>query len=111
MKPKQGIVFKAKAKHEIAYQDLCDLLQRHAQGISSLEMLAIASNVVGKLLALQDHRTVSIEEAREVIVINIERGNEQAIEELKNNVQGNAKDHAPYSPVACRNTTAIDQVA
>ena len=72
----------AKPEHEVAYQDLCALLGKHAAKLSSLEMLAVASNMLGKLLAMQDQRTVSISLAKEIMVRNIEHGNRQAVDEL-----------------------------
>lgn len=72
----------AKPEHEIAFQDLNALLKKHADehGLSSLEMLAIASNLVGKLVALQDQRTVTPAVAMKVVTMNLEEGNRQAIE-------------------------------
>lgn len=72
----------AKPEHEVAYQELNGLLRRHAENLSGLEMLAIAANVVGKLVALQDQRKVSPEMAMEVVAQNIEYGNKQVIDEL-----------------------------
>ena len=54
-----GKVVLANEDHEVVYQDLTALVAKHAGKISSLEILAIASNMVGKILALQDQRTVT----------------------------------------------------
>jgi hypothetical protein len=71
-----------KPEHELAYQEIADLLKRHAAGMTALELLAIAANMVGKIVAMQDQRTVSPEQAMRIVARNIEEGNKQAIEEL-----------------------------
>lgn len=43
---------KAKQAHEDFYQDLAALLKKHAGHLSALEMLAVASNAVGKIFAI-----------------------------------------------------------
>ncbi len=72
----------AKAEHEVAYQDLCALVNKHADKLTAIELLAVASNMLGKLLALQDQRTTSVDGAKEVMVRNIEHGNQQVIDQL-----------------------------
>lgn len=81
---------KAKPEYEVVYQELVDLLKRHADKMSALEVLAVAANVVGKLLALQDQRSVTTEKAMYVIMRNIESGNRQLIEELAAKTAGEA---------------------
>ena len=83
-------IHKAKPEHEVAYQDLCKLVSKHANHVSALELLAIASNMVGKMLALQDQRTVTPEMAMELIAKNIEYGNHQATEEVSGAPAGSA---------------------
>lgn len=75
----------AAPEHQVAYQDICALVNKHADGLSSLELLAVASNMVGKLVALQDQRAISSELAMETVVQNIERGNKQVIDDLMQN--------------------------
>jgi hypothetical protein len=75
---------KADPKHEIAYQDIVALVRRHAEHLSSVEMLAIAANMLGKLLAYQDQRSMTPTAAMEIIIQNIEEGNRQAITEVTN---------------------------
>lgn len=69
----------AKPEHEVAYQDLVALLRKHADEMSSLEMLAIAANMLGKLIAMQDQRTVTSEMAMEIVTRNVEYGNQQVV--------------------------------
>jgi hypothetical protein len=79
----------ATAEHEAAYQDLCAVLKRHPW-LTLPEMLAVASNFVGKLMAHQDQRTMTPERAIEIVRANIEAGNKQAVDELRNAGGGNA---------------------
>lgn len=79
MKTKRHI---ARPEHEIAYQDIVALVRKHAEHLSSVEMLAIAANMLGKLLAHQDQRTMTSEVAMEIVAQNIEEGNRQAIAEV-----------------------------
>lgn len=72
----------AKPEHEIAYQDLCRLVNKHADKLTALELLAIASNMLGKLVALQDQRIVTPAQAMEIVAQNIEHGNKQVLDQL-----------------------------
>lgn len=74
----------ASPEHEVAYQDLCALASKHAGKLSSMELLAIAANMLGKLMAMQDQRTVTSAIAMEVVIQNLQQGNQQAIEQLMN---------------------------
>lgn len=64
----------AKPEHEIAYQELVALVRRQtdAHGLTSLEMLAVAANMVGKLVALQDQRKVTPALAMQIVAKNVE---------------------------------------
>ena len=72
----------AKPEHEVAYQDMCQLVARHANKLTSLELLAVAANMLGKLVALQDQRTISPAMVMEIVVKNVEHGNKQVLDEL-----------------------------
>lgn len=71
-------------EHEVAYQDLCKLVSKHADKLSALELLAVASNMIGKLIAMQDQRTVTRDKALDVLIKNLELGNVQVLDQLKN---------------------------
>lgn len=71
-----------KPEYEVAYQDLLALVNKHADKVKPIELLAIASNMVGKLIALQDQRVTTAEVVMEVVMRNIESGNTQIFEEL-----------------------------
>lgn len=72
---------RSRPEHEATYQDLIKLLSRHGE-LSPPEMLAVAANLTGKLLAMQDQRTMTRETALKIIQKNIEIGNQQVIAEL-----------------------------
>lgn len=72
----------AEAQHEALYQDLVALIRKHAGHLSGMEMLAVAANMVGKLIALQDQRSVSPATAMETVRKNIELGNQQALDQI-----------------------------
>jgi hypothetical protein len=72
----------AKSEHEVAYQDITALIAKHAGKLSPLELLAVAGNMVGKLMALQDQRTTTAAKAIETLNANIEAGNKQVVDEL-----------------------------
>lgn len=72
----------AKPEHEVAYADLCALVSKHADKLTAAELLAVAANMLGKLVALQDQRHVTPREALEIVARNIEHGNQQVLELL-----------------------------
>lgn len=82
-------VRQAAPEHEVAYQDLVALINRHAGKVSAAELLAIAANMIGKLVALQDQRQMTPEMAMQIVSQNLELGNRQVLEQL-NRSKGNA---------------------
>lgn len=72
----------AKPEHEVLYQELIALVNKHAGHMDALQMLAVASNMLGKLVAMQDQRTVTPDMAMEVVAKNIEYGNQQVLQQL-----------------------------
>jgi hypothetical protein len=73
---------KTNPKHEAAYQDLVAIVRKYEGELSPSELLAIAANLTGKLVALQDQRTMTPELAMEIVSRNLELGNQQALAEL-----------------------------
>lgn len=71
----------ATGEHEAAYQDMCAVLKRH-EHLRPDEMLAVAANFIGKLIAMQDQRTMTLDRAWQIVRANIESGNKQAVDEL-----------------------------
>ena len=88
MSEEKGDIATRKA-HKDFYDDLTSLLGRHAAHLPADELLALASNVVGKILAFQDQRTMTAEGAMALIRENIEIRNREAIAGLMKS-QGSA---------------------
>jgi hypothetical protein len=78
------------AIHEKFYQDLAQLLDKHAGNLPADEMLAIAANMVGKIIAFQDQRTMTREMAMLIVLANIKEGNRQVVDELSSKTTGSA---------------------
>lgn len=79
----------AKPEHEIAYQDLVALVSKHADKLTALELLAVASNMLGKMVAMQDQRKITPDMAMRVVAANIEHGNKELLDQLSQS-QGSA---------------------
>ena len=69
-------------KYEGIYQAFAKVLKEYEDELTPLEMLAVASNLVGKLMAMQDQREMTPESVITVVQKNIELGNQQVITEL-----------------------------
>lgn len=80
----------AKPQHEVLYQDLCKLVSKHADKLTAQELLAVAANMLGKLVAMQDQRTMSPAMAMEIVAQNLEHGNLDVIKLLTNSKGGSA---------------------
>lgn len=72
-----------KPQHTAFRNALVNVYREHGKGLDAQEMLALAAQLVGQLLAIQDQRRVSVEMCMEMISANIEAGNAQAIAELQ----------------------------
>lgn len=77
----------AKPEHVVAYEELVELIGRHAETMTAEELLAVGANALGKLLALQDQRTMTPERGLEIIKRNIEYGNQEAQHVIKKMVE------------------------
>lgn len=58
--------------------DLKEAIGKHPN-LTAMDFLAITSQLVGNLVALQDQTKVTAEEAMEMVALNIETGNAMAI--------------------------------
>lgn len=83
-------VYQAQPAHEEFYQDLADILGKYAGKLSAEETLAIASNMLGKIIALQDQRTTTKDRAMKIVCANIEMGNQHIVGELDIKTEGEA---------------------
>jgi hypothetical protein len=69
-------------KHVAFRDDLVAVLRKHGGTLDTSEMLALASHLVGQLVALQDQRTMSPDQAMEIVARNIEQGNQEVLSDL-----------------------------
>jgi len=76
-------------QHERMFQEVIAVVRKYSDNMSSEEMLAVFANITGKVLAMQDQRTMTVPMAMEIIAQNIEAGNQQMQEELSK-PKGNA---------------------
>lgn len=72
----------SKAEHEALYQELVALLNKHAGKLDAIEMLAVASNMLGKMIAMQDQRRFTGTQVMEIVARNIEHGNKEVLKQL-----------------------------
>lgn len=73
----------AAPEHEVAYQDIVALVRKHGEHLSAVEMLAIAANMLGKLCAMQDQRSLTPAMVMEIVAQNVEEGNRQAVANIQ----------------------------
>jgi hypothetical protein len=66
-------------QHSEFHNDLSALFQKHFALLPAPDLLAVASQVVGKLVAFQDARTMTEHQALTIVSANISEGNRQAI--------------------------------
>lgn len=82
-------VHKTGPDHKQLYLDLIQLLVKYSSDLTAEESLAVAANMIGKMIAMQDQRHMTPEQAMEIVRKNIELGNEQVLDLLKRS-EGNA---------------------
>lgn len=70
-----------KPEHVAFMDDLKATLGRHTH-LSGVEMLAVASQFVGNLIAAQDQRRYKPDQVMEMVARNIETGNQEAVSAL-----------------------------
>ena len=70
-------------------QAVLNSLKPYQDQLTSAEILAILCYTVGQVLALQDQRTMTTDMAKELMALNIEKGNQDAVEVLNAIPTGN----------------------
>lgn len=65
--------------HKAFRADVLQLLGKHAGHLPAEEMLALATHLVGQIIAMQDQRTMTRQGALEIVSQNIEQGNGEAV--------------------------------
>lgn len=68
--------------HFTLRQELVGVLCKYQDTLCPAELLAVSSQVVGNLIALQDETRLSPEHAIEIVMYNIEEGNRAALGDL-----------------------------
>lgn len=68
--------------HFTLRQELIGVLCKYQDTLCPAELLAVSSQVVGNLIALQDETRLSQEHAIEIVMYNIEEGNRAALGDL-----------------------------
>lgn len=79
-----------KANHEAFRNALIAVFREHETTVSAQEMLAISSHFVGQLVALQDQRKVTPDQALRIVAANLGEGNRQVVRELMEKSGGRA---------------------
>jgi hypothetical protein len=83
-------IIKARDVHQRFNQELIALLRKYTGELTAEEVLAIVSQLLGKVAAMQDCRTATAEKVMQTIMNNIEIGNHEAVEELLGEPGGRA---------------------
>lgn len=81
---------KPNATHQACMADFKAVLGKYENMLSPMEMLALAAQLVGNLIALQDQRAITPGLALEVVERNIEEGNQVAIKTFLGETKGSA---------------------
>lgn len=77
-------------QHKALKDGLDALMRKHGEKLSDQEILALMSQFVGMLIALQDQRILTPSQAMEIVASNIEIGNRLVIEDLMRGKGGSA---------------------
>lgn len=75
---------------ESCRQAMANAMQPYSDKLGPEGMLAVASALVGQLVALQDQRRMTPAMAMEVVARNIENGNREVLAGLRDSVAGRA---------------------
>lgn len=68
--------------HKAFRTEMIALLNKHAGHLTAQDMLALASHLVGQVIAMQDKSKMSREEALKIVRLNIEQGNKEVVNNL-----------------------------
>ena len=80
----------ASPAHKAFWDDMIALLAKHTGQLQADEMLAVASQMVGQIVAMQDQRKMRPGDAMTIVASNIEMGNARAVRELGGQPSGSA---------------------
>ena len=71
-----------KPVHALFKKDLAKFLETYDDKLSSEEMLAVTSQVVGMMVAMQDQTKSSVAKLMEIVSLNMQQGNAIAVAEI-----------------------------
>lgn len=71
-------------------QELIAVIRKHGGDMAAERMLALASYMVGQIVAMQDQTRFTGEQAMEIVAINLELGNRHAVNESLGKPKGSA---------------------
>ena len=73
----------ANSDHQALRRDLIDLIRKRHGGLSAQEVLAVAAQLVGQILLMQDREHLDPQSAMDLINRNIVLGNQAALADLQ----------------------------
>lgn len=78
------MILEPKGPHEQFYQIMARTMKSEPfASMPAEELLAVAANFLGKLCAYQDQRKFTQQQVMEIIIKNLELGNQQAVAEVQ----------------------------
>ncbi len=86
---KSGKTIQTTEEHKKLRDDFLLALKKHDH-LDPIHMLAMASNLVGQLIAMQDQRKYSIDNIWAIVGANIEIGNHDALHTIFGETKGTA---------------------
>lgn len=78
------------SRHQAFVNALLNALRDEFGDLPAEEMLAVASQIVGRMVALQDQRRFTPAAVMQIVAINIEAGNQDIINQLASAPGGHA---------------------
>lgn len=75
--------------HQALRDEVVEVMRKYGDKLSQEEVLALMAQMVGMCIAFMDQQAMTPERAMKIVALNIESGNKQVIDNLKNTV-GNA---------------------
>lgn len=84
------MLMEPKPEHDAFMAELKSCLGSTGKDLDAAVLLAIASQFVGQLLALQDQRRYSVEQAIDLVMRNLEIGNQMVINSHLTRPEGSA---------------------
>lgn len=70
--------------------EMIDVLSRHYGDLPAEHMLAATAYLIGQMIAMQDQRRFTAAQVMGIVSQNIEAGNRTALEDIFQNIAGNA---------------------